>query len=190
MIVQQVERKLEFNTKDRVLDLGCGNGALASRFFDRISHYVGVDFSPYLLEVANEYFAAPNDVLFLESDIRNVDAYSQNLEGVCKILIYGCIAYLSRNETETLLRDLRDRFPLLEKIFIGNIPLREKATEFFSKRGVENIDLDDQNSPIGVWWDVDSFCQLGVRLGYRATHDRMPQEFYGRGYRFDVLLEL
>ena len=53
---------------DHLLDLGCGNAALASRVFDHLARYTGVDFSSYLLEIATEYFSPDESVRYVEAD--------------------------------------------------------------------------------------------------------------------------
>ena len=55
-IVKQITNHILPNKEDHLLDLGCGNGALASNFFPSIGQYTGVDFSEYLLGVAQEFF--------------------------------------------------------------------------------------------------------------------------------------
>lgn len=189
MIVDQVAGHLALQSDDFLLDLGCGNGALASHFFHRIHRYVGVDFSDFLLEVADEYFAKPPGIQFCKADIRDVLGYSQNSENVNKLLLYGCISYLSKRETQTLLASLRDQFSCLTKVFIGNIPRREKAKDFFAARGIESTNLEDPKSAIGVWWGIDELKQLALQSGFKPTCHVMPKGFYGRTYRFDLLLE-
>ena len=56
MIVEAIRNALNLNKEDHVLDLGCGNAALASKFFGDIHSYSGFDFSDYLLSIAKENF--------------------------------------------------------------------------------------------------------------------------------------
>ncbi len=190
MIINQICDHLDLGPSDALLDLGCGNGALASRLFSRLDRYIGIDFSDFLLEVAKEFFSPHDGIRYQIADIRDVDSYANGNEETDKVLIYGCVAYLSKEDTAELLRNLKDRLPQLKKVFVGNIPLRERANEFYSNRSVDDFDLDDPTSTIGVWWEFDELIQLGSRLGYRATRHLMPSSFYGNHYRFDLLLEL
>lgn len=190
MIVKQVATQLDLREDDRLLDLGCGNGALASRFFNLISSYMGVDFSDYLLKIAREFFLPHEQIQYRKADIRDVPSYIQDLESVNKVLCYGCIAYLSKEDVESLLRKLKQHLPRLKNVFIGNIPRREMADEFFSARGVSEGVLDNPNSTIGVWWETEEFEQMATRLSYLASQSQMPAGFYGASYRFDMLLEL
>jgi SAM-dependent methyltransferase len=195
MIVTQIVGRLRLTSADHLLDLGCGNGALASRLFNQIGKYTGIDFSDYLLSIASEFFAPHNGVRYQAADIRNVDDYfvdNEDLGGnkeVSKALIYGCVAYLSKQDVASLLQKLGSKFTKLNSIFIGNIPNRKMAAEFFAIRDISDYDLDNPDSQIGVWWDVDALIHEAQQAGYRANCHMMPSGFYGHRYRFDLLLE-
>lgn len=190
LIVEQVVTQLDLSNHDHVLDLGCGNGALASRLFGNLQSYTGVDFSEYLLEIANEYFAPHDQVRYRAADIRSVESYANGLEQVNKVLCYGCIAYLSKEEVVCLLQNLRQFLPSLKKLFFGNIPRKEKASEFFLTRGISEYVLDDPTSAIGVWWEAGELERVAAQLGYIAKRSQMSAGFYGATYRFDLLMEL
>ncbi|QDT13556.1 class I SAM-dependent methyltransferase [Planctomycetes bacterium K23_9] len=188
-IVDQISSHLALGSRDHVLDLGCGNGALAARFFDRVDRYTGVDFSAYLLEVANEYFQPRCEVQYVEADIRSVDHYLTQASSANKVLIYGCIGYLSATDVGQLLARLRDGLPNLQNVFIGNVADQSRAADFFAARNIVEYQLDDPSSPIGVWWEQDDFIQMGSAVGFDTHCVSMPSEFYGGTYRFDVVLK-
>jgi cyclopropane fatty-acyl-phospholipid synthase-like methyltransferase len=64
LIVDAITHALSLKTEDLVLDLACGNGALASYLFDKCAGLVGVDNSPYLVEVAQRDFAGCQITIF------------------------------------------------------------------------------------------------------------------------------
>jgi cyclopropane fatty-acyl-phospholipid synthase-like methyltransferase len=68
MIISQITLNLELGPNSHLLDIGCGNGALAARLFPYLNKYTGVDFSTYLLEVANEYFKPDSSIKYIEDD--------------------------------------------------------------------------------------------------------------------------
>lgn len=189
LIVDQIVNRLDFQACDQLLDLGCGNGALASRFFSKVAAYTGVDFSNYLLDIANEYFKPTPAVQYRAADIRNVEEYTSDLNGVNKVLCYGCISYLSRQDVEDLLGRLKFGLPNLQKVYLGNIPRQKKAGEFFARRGIQDYELNDPASAIGVWWAEGELEELATRVGFIAKRQLMPDHFYGAEYRFDLLLE-
>lgn len=189
MIVDQIKLHMQFSKEDHLLDVGCGNGALASRFFDCVARYTGVDFSAYLLEIANEYFKPDNRVQYIEDDARSFSTTYTETSGINKLLVYGCASYFSREEFVLFLKNISERFSGINTIFIGNIPDIEKAPEFYSRRDITDYDVDDNQSPIGVWWDQNFLIKKGEELGFVASCVKMPETFYGHHYRFDLVLK-
>ncbi len=186
-IVAQLNRHLDFRRSDHLLDLGCGNGALASEFFGLLGRYTGVDFSEYLLGVAEQYFGADNKVAYIRSDIRKTDQYLASAQDATIVLIYGCIGYLQPPELRRLIAEIKT-LPSLRSIFIGNIADRAKASEFYAARDLTEFDLDDAESAIGVWWDREAIVEACSSQGYSARCVDMPDGFYSSGYRFDLLI--
>jgi len=188
LIISQIDRLLDFHPNDHLLDLGCGNGALASRLFAKITKYTGVDFSKYLLDVAAEFFQPNSQFQYVEADIRNVDRYVVGNETVTKVLVYGCIAYLSKADVESTLIQLRSKLPQIQSVMLGNIPNLERATEFFELRNISTFETNDPQSQIGVWWSLDEMIEMAKGAGFSAEIHQMPVTFYGHKYRFDVVL--
>jgi len=189
MIISQITSNLELKPNSHLLDIGCGNGALASRLFPFLNKYTGVDFSAYLLEVANEYFKPNSNIKYIEDDAVHFVSTYLDTKGIDQLLIYGCVSYLSRLELETFLQHVAARFMDIRTVFIGNIPDKNKAAEFFKKRNVEDYKTDDENSPIGLWWHADELVLIANRSGFSANILKMPDTFYGHRYRFDLILK-
>ncbi len=187
-IVCQIQNALQLTRKDHLLDLGCGNGALASNFFDNILKYTGVDFSAYLLEIAVQYFK-PNDLVnYLEADVVDYIKNIKENDSYDKILMYGVISYFKKKDVLELLQTIRKCLPDVQRIFIGNVPNKAKAEQFYAVRDVINYDLNDPKGSIGVWWTEEEIIRVSQIAGYRANILRMPESFYGAKYRFDLLL--
>lgn len=187
MIVLQVQAHLDLQHNDHLLDLGCGNGALSSRFFDHIGQFTGVDLSEYLLGVAEEFFQT-TATTYVQKDI--VDFVRDCTEDVTftKVLIYGVVSYLTKDALFEVLTRTHRVFRKSSRIFIGNIPNKQKAAEFYANRGHTNYILDDPSTPIGIWWEPNELRQMCETAGYGAVELRMPDVFYGAPYRFDMLL--
>ena len=188
MIVAQIERHLALEAGGRLVDLGCGNAALASRLLPKLEAYTGVDFSEYLLGVAREYFSEEGKTDYVEQDALSFVQDCANPERYDKVLCYGCMSYLSHDDLLALLRSLTERFANLTHVFFGNVPDRAKAPDFFARRNVTEYDIYDPQTPIGVWWDPAELCGAARELGFEAEAVRMPAEFYGATYRFDLTL--
>ena len=68
MIVDAVIKQLHLDLEDTLLDLCCGNGALSTLFFKYCKGGLGVDFSEYLISIANRNFALPPDQTYILQD--------------------------------------------------------------------------------------------------------------------------
>ena len=189
MIISQITSNLELEPNSHLLDIGCGNGALAARLFPYLNKYTGVDFSTYLLEVANEYFKPDSNIKYIEDDAVHFVSTYPYTAGIDQLLIYGCISYLSRLELEAFLQHVAARFMDMRTVFIGNIPDKNKAAEFFKKRNVKDYETDNENTPIGLWWRPDELILIANRSGFNANILKMPDTFYGHRYRFDLILK-
>lgn len=188
MIVRAICEGLDLNghPDDALLDIGCGNGALASLFFDKIKKYHGVDLSEFLISVAKRDFERPPDYLFEVSDVVDYLKGENSNSLFNKVLFYGCFSYFQ--SAEEVLGLIRNKFVNVEKIFIGNLPDAERVSDFYKETpGDKNI-LSDCSSSIGVWRTKDEFRLLAQRSGWCATFSQMPPEFYAAHYRYDVTL--
>jgi len=188
MIISQIKGNMELQEGSHLLDIGCGNAALASRLFSYIARYTGVDFSAYLLEIANEFFRPGPHVNYVENDALTFIRSFEETKGVDKVLMYGCMSYLSRSDFTSFIEELSQRFKDVNTVFIGNIPDITKAEEFFSNREIEHYEVDNEKTPIGVWWDAEELLQIAASLGFSAETLKMPESFYGHHYRFDMVL--
>jgi len=186
LIFSMVRTALHFEKADTLLDLACGNGALASYFFDEIHEYLGVDMSPYLIEVAKKNFENTPRYSFLENSINPYSTEEKLPERFTKILLYGAVAYLSKDELRELLTTLRTRFTHVSRFFIGTIPDRDCAKAFFQERPM--LPLDDHTTAIGLWWTRHEFQTLCEDCGWTTQLVDMPQDFFQSHYRFNAVL--
>jgi len=188
MIIDQVINNLKLAENDSLLDFGCGNGALASRLFPFVNEYTGVDFSEYLLEVAKEYFQPTDNIKYYLSDIISFLKLHFLKMQPNKILMYGVMSYLKRDEVAYLFAQLVQK-ESLKRVFLGNLPNSKFAKEFYQNRDITDFDLDDAKSSIGVWWHSEEICELAEIAGFTPQVLFMPDDFYSSKYRFDLILE-
>ena len=188
MIIDRIIEKLALQKSDVLLDLACGNGALSNRVFNRINAYHGVDFSERLIEVANKYFASPPDYTFVCSGASEYVDSEREKERFTKALCYGSFSYFHAEHAENILRKLQKDFENITHIFIGNLPDKELAEEFYGKNKVNPQELLDNESPIGSWRSRDEFIEMAKRYGWKPKISVMPTQYYASYYRYDVLL--
>jgi len=189
LIVNAVVTGLSLTKTDVVIDLACGNGALSSYLFDKCAGLIGVDISPYLIEIAQKNFSqAPNYSFHAE------DAVSFVLQGgdtstFTKALFYGAFQYFSRKDGAIILKALNERFPEVARVFIGNLPNRQHADRFFGDVHPTETELNDHEARLGVWYRPEEFKTLAQAAGWHASCSSMPAEFAASDHRFDVTLE-
>jgi len=186
LIREQIAGRLELSEDDVLLDLACGNGALSSGLpFKRL---VGVDHSPYLIEIALEHFHDPSRTSFILDEAGHYCSTARDAAMFTKAMCYGSFSFFSRKEAVGVIGCLHDRFRDVERAFIGNIPDRSKALLCYSSRGTEPDDLDNHETQFGIWWDRDELVEVAESLGWHAQVFVMPPSFYAAAYRFDLLL--
>lgn len=187
MIVEAVTKGLAIETEDVLLDLACGNGALSSLLFDRCQKFLGVDFSEFLISIAKKNFETPN-YYFIEQSASEYVQLESHPERFTKVLCYGSFSYFPEVEAAKVLHLLFSKFNNVQRVFIGNLPDKERAMEFY-KGKVANVDeLSDCSSQIGIWRSRSEFEQLASHAGWKVKFTSMPAEFYAAHYRYDVLL--
>lgn len=188
MIVEAILQGTALSGGDMLLDLCCGNGALSTLLFAKCQGGVGVDFSSYLIDVANANFASPSHKYLLVDDVVAYTAKEGAPERFTKALCYGSFQYLPEESAHSLLEDIYTRFKNVQRLFIGNLPDKALLKEFYyDKDYVEGIE-DDHSSPIGIWRTRKEFTQLAKATGWKVEFSRMPESFYASTYRYDATL--
>ena len=183
LIVEQVRQGLDLQAGDRLLDVGCGNGALTAYFGSRVAATLGVDYSAYLIEVATQHFVSPRlgfAELSIEQMITGRLQHAYN-----KALLYGVSSYLGDDLLKALIGWYFDDHDGC--LFIGNVRDEQHATAFY-KETRSAQELGDHTTSIGKWRTRQWFMQLAQVLGLRASFMTMPPAFYLSTYYFDVVL--
>ncbi|MBT6460488.1 MAG: class I SAM-dependent methyltransferase [Planctomycetaceae bacterium] len=188
LIIEGIVEGTDLKEDDYILDLCCGNGALSRYIFPVCSGGIGVDFSDFLIDVANKNFAVEGRETYLLGDVLEYASDGTDKEAITKMFCFGSFQYLPVGKIEELLRNLYTHFPNLERCFIGNLPDKSKAAEFYKSRNQPQEDLEDSTSAIGFWWDSSEFKKVAESAGWRMEFGRLPQEFYASTYRFNATL--
>jgi SAM-dependent methyltransferase len=188
MIVAAVRQGLDIRDDDVLLDLCCGNGALTACFFADCRGGLGVDFSDYLIEVANRHHVRRPQEAFVVQDVVEFLRLATDTGRFTKALCYGAMQYLGKPEAAEFLALTRRRFPNITRFFIGNLPDKERLHDFFTEGRYRPGIEDEPTSAIGIWRTPDEFADLAAAAGWRAEFRRMPRDFYAAHYRYDAVL--
>lgn len=189
MIVAAIRSGLELRPSDRLLDLCCGNGALTSRLFAECAGGVGVDYSEFLIKVANDRFREGGLQSYVLDDALHYVRAAPDAGEFTKVLCYGAFPYFGEAAALELLDQLHRRFPATARIFLGQLPDRSRMAAFYEGRSIPPAgEEDNPGGLLGVWRTDDQMAALARRAGWTAQCVRMPDSFYAAHYRFDAIL--
>ncbi len=142
-----------------------------------------MDVSEDLIGEAREHFAGPSHS-YVVADAA-VYAETADPAGVTKVVCYGSFPYLTDEAATRMLGALDRRFPVLQRVLLGNLPDPAHAGAFYLPNAVP--DLREPQSPVGVWRGPDDLADL-AGSGWQVWIHRMQLEFFGAQYRYDALL--
>lgn len=95
---------LEIDTESKVLDIACGIGRWADALPCDIAEYCGIDFSPELIQIANERNEKDNFNFYVGSALQLNKILIENNKGKFnKVLLIGILMYLNDEDIEVLL---------------------------------------------------------------------------------------
>jgi SAM-dependent methyltransferase len=188
MIVETITSHLAMKPDDTLLELACGNGYLSRFLFDSCAGYLGVDLSEYLIAVAKNNFESLPHYRFVMRGAAEYVRQEQHPERFSKVLCYASFCYFPAADAAEVLHTLFDKFTNVRTVFIGNLPDRERAGEFYKTRQPSVEELSDCSTAIGAWRTRSEFAQLAGAAGWKVQFSTMPEEFFASYYRYDALL--
>jgi hypothetical protein len=192
LIVEGISKGLDIAPHDVLLDLCCGNGAITDPIFARCAGGLGIDFTPYLIEVAKANFEKPPERLYRLSEVLEYAETARDTEGFTKVMCYGAFQCLSESKAAGMLSALRRRFSNLKRVFIGNLPDLDRAGIFWRQDvGSEPWPLEElkrHDTPFGIWRNEQEITDLAIGCGWRSEISRMPPAYFCSHYRFDAIL--
>jgi len=115
LIAADIKNKLKIKFSDRIIDVGCGNGAITALIAQETPQVVGVDFSQKLLAQVRKRA----NVHYYLAESTNLP-FGDNLfdKGLC----YSVIHYLENKELVSTLKELSRVCKPGARILIGDIP--------------------------------------------------------------------
>lgn len=188
MIVEAMKSGLGMSHDDILLELACGNGALSHFLFNSCKEYLGVDLSEYLISVAKKNFEVLPNYRFAVQGATEYVRQELHPERFSKVLCYAGFQFFSAEEAAEILHSIFNRFCNVQTVFIGNLPDKDRAANFYKGKQCSTEELSDCATAIGVWRTQNEFAQLASDAGWEVRFSTMPAEFHASYYRYDALL--
>jgi len=162
--LESIEREIEPDVDDALLELCSGNGLISRHFSSKMKNIVAVDISPDLVKSidADKY----RNIEAVVSDIRDLDYESARFD---KIIIYAGIQYLSLKESLLLFEKVYAWLKPGGIFFIGDIPDQEKRWVFYNtpQRQADYFNnLRADRDVVGTWFEADFFDRLCTYVGF------------------------
>ncbi|NOU00629.1 MAG: class I SAM-dependent methyltransferase [Gallionella sp.] len=188
MIVDAIQASLRLKPDDKLLELACGNGAVSRYFFDSCADYLGVDISEYLISVAKTNFERLPHYRFVTRGAAEYVRHESHPEHFSKDLCYAGFCFFPAADAIEVLHTLYDKFINVQTLFIGNLPDKDRAAEFYKTRKPGTEELSDHSTAIGTWRTREEFKQMAAGAGWKVEFSFMPKEYYAGHYRYDAQL--
>ncbi len=188
LIISQIVEALSLTKKDKLLDLGCGNGLLTARLAKNASSVWGVDFAEGLLSYAKCHHSADN-IMYIHSSILDVD--SGLLSSTKHFSMYEVLQHLTNKQVSTLLARLGS-VSSGARFFVGGIPDQERLRNFYDteKKYEYFLSREEERKPhLGRWWLETEIRALAEESGWSMKRLCQPEGLYTAYYRFDAVLE-
>lgn len=212
-IAEDIIAKVHFEPNDVVLDLCCGNAALAKYVAKASKEIHGVDHSEYLIESAKKITAPSNSpeggepegvnsplrgdrgALHLHlSDAMNIDKlFKKNFFD--KTYCYFSFQYFNSRNRELLLRKLSSITKQNGLIFLGDIPDKTRIWKFYESRWKfyrekisRLIQFKEGECDLGWWIDPKEIVEWCDSHKLNATILSQDKSLPHAHYRFDVLI--
>lgn len=195
-IADDIIDKMHFEPEDVVLDLCCGNAALA-RYVSKVCKEIhGVDHSEELLSSAKKVKGQEglHNLRLRLADAMKIDEfYKENFFD--KSYCYFSFQYFNRRKREQLLSKLSRVTTRKGWIFLGDIPDKtrmwnfyETKQKFYREKLSRMLKFKEGECDLGWWIDPKEIVQWCDR--HRLSASIMPQDktLPHAHYRFDVLI--
>jgi len=133
-IFNDIDKSLQFDKEDIVLDIGCGNGEITKFIAPRVKEVILVDGAAKMLEFAHKATQNFENTEFKIIDL-NKPLNISELGAFDKIFCYSVVQYLDDYQKfENLLREMVRALKPGGKILVGDIPLADKREKYLRER--------------------------------------------------------
>ena len=195
-IADDIIEKVHFEPEDVVLDLCCGNAALAQYVSKTCKEIHGVDHSERLIKTAQELKSRENisNLHIHLADAMNIDKLFPE-DFFDKTYCYFSFQYFNRSKRELLLQKLSRITKRKGWIFLGDIPDKtrmwsfyESPKKFYREKISRLVQFKEGECNLGWWIDskeIVHWCDKNrLSVSIMPQNPVMPHAHY----RFDALI--
>lgn len=189
-IARYIQKQLDIQPDEHVLDLCCGNGILSHELAQYCGQLTGVDFSQPHLDIAQKNFPAKN-LTYLQGDATQLEAMP--IGPFDKINLYFSFQYFDTYDIgQKVVFEMGKKLNPGGKIFIGDVPDAAKISVFYPS-WIQRIRYKFARlrgrDQMGRFWKEKEMKQMAEKAGLNIRKLSQPSDFLYQHYRVDYLLE-
>lgn len=157
----------DIKNKDRILDVGCGEGRLLNNLGTGVD-YTGIDFSKKMIEIAKKRYGSKNHK-FIIGDITKKNVW-RGLKKFDKVFVIAVVHHLpSKKEQLYVLKEIRDHLKPGGKVYVSFWNLWQKK---FWGEHLKNLNLKFKDLPSSLRWVEIPFAKTKLKRFYFAGGKR------------------
>jgi SAM-dependent methyltransferase len=185
IILKDLQRHLQLNKQDNVLDIAAGSGAIAIPFCGKVNSYLALDISKELLGS----ITLRQNLKTCLTDVRTV--YFEN-SSFTKIIFYFALQHFSELETIMLFKKIYHWLNIGGIAYIGDIPDDTRKFDFFNtpeRFQAYILSIESGRPIIGNWYNPIFLSKIAYHIGFRDVEIiQQPTNYINSHYRFDIKL--
>jgi ubiquinone/menaquinone biosynthesis C-methylase UbiE len=189
--INDITKKLDLKSVDRLLDIGCGAGLFEIAFSPWISEIYGVDFSEKMVKLARQNCMNFENVKIVNAEIAKLpfpDGFFS------KVLLNSMIQYLP--DTKEVKRGLKEVERVTAdggRVLLSFVPDNSQKEQFLN--GFYSLGLSDDEArkkidanKKSIWFERERMIELLQNIGFSKVEIQKPINPFHSSYCFDLLI--
>jgi len=191
-MVEQIEKMLDLQPSDNLLDLCCGNGLITHKLSEKCHKILGVDFSISLIDIARKDKASPN-ITYATGNVKELASiFQEPIEPFTKVLMYAALQHFTLEEFKIILKSLVTITTNSPVLVFGFFPDKQKKWEFYNtprRKWDHFIRVLNGRELITTWWKKNDLRDIAEQYGFECQFESMPTKLEQLDYRLNMKLE-
>ncbi|MFZ5801202.1 MAG: class I SAM-dependent methyltransferase [Candidatus Omnitrophota bacterium] len=199
LVIADIKTKMDFNSEDVVLDIGCSGGRLAQEISPLVKSVKGVDYSQATVAKAKENTQGYPNVAIIPASADNLPFADNSFS---KIVCYSVFMYLgSLKKVKQVLAEMKRVARPGCRILVGDILDQRRMPSLWSRelfkiqKGKADIlqylkENIGQHLGLHLWLDPEKLKEYAQEQGMSATVMPQKEALQLSKMMFDLLLEV